>query len=616
MPPNPVKPGLNRSSEASKAVGRLPSLHPQTGLNRSSEASKAEHGADDAVRAAVPQSLLRGIESTAAGAPTRRGPSASIAPQRHRKRRGRTAALHSHASIAPQRHRKQSNVGAAESGKAGPQSLLRGIERLSDLAALRRAGLNRSSEASKVGTARSTSRASTASIAPQRHRKAPAAGRRRRDRPGLNRSSEASKARRRRRPAPTSRGLNRSSEASKAEIDGAPVVEAWRPQSLLRGIERRDGPSGRHLLLRPQSLLRGIERRWRLGSAVQRRGLNRSSEASKEDQGALEAADAEGLNRSSEASKAGDGLLNHAHVRPQSLLRGIESRPLPLDAEPRPASIAPQRHRKKEVGSARGASARGLNRSSEASKAASRSTPAPATASPQSLLRGIESLGCLAESEGNGMPQSLLRGIERRRLGSEPTRRRPPQSLLRGIESRRLVPGAAGPEAPQSLLRGIESDEARVYQDGSSGLNRSSEASKVPSPTTAVLAARRLNRSSEASKVARRGAPRVRGAGPQSLLRGIESRHGHGDVHQRRRASIAPQRHRKSPGAARPVHRCRASIAPQRHRKADQYVQPHEFGQPQSLLRGIERCMCPGWVRGSERPQSLLRGIESRLRAA
>ena len=155
---------------------RVAALEPRAlrgGLNRTSEASKGYERGRDAVRRA-----------------------ASIAPQRHRKIvvAPASAAVPT-ASIAPQRHRKPAPRRSDEH-RAEPQSHLRGIERRQEeLGAVPPPrGLNRTSEASKVGADGDTGRAASvpqshlrgiespdngrepivfegASIAPQRHRK-------------------------------------------------------------------------------------------------------------------------------------------------------------------------------------------------------------------------------------------------------------------------------------------------------------------------------------------------------------------------------------------------------------------------------------------------------------
>ena len=189
---------------------------------------------------------------------------ASIAPQRHRKANGLAGKFSRiTASIAPQRHRKttlpdrfvppgpglnrSSEASKVPEGTpmtpvAGPQSLLRGIERrpcltasyhpaLASIAPQRHRKpsaracasvlswcLNRSSEASKVGEREQDGDAGAgASIAPQRHRKwmparfvgAPASAS---IAPQRHRKTGES-----RRRGAGSRGLNRSSEASKVE---------------------------------------------------------------------------------------------------------------------------------------------------------------------------------------------------------------------------------------------------------------------------------------------------------------------------------------------------------------------------------------------------------------
>ena len=149
---------------------------------------------------------------------------------------------------------------------------------------------------------------------------------------------------------------------------------------------------------RPQSHLRGIERREREPSSRRRRaGLNRTSEASKVALVGAYGDDVERVasiapqrhrkydRRAASASGASASIAPQRHRkstragstrpssrRPQSHLRGIES--LCVRVLPRPpprASIAPQRHRKARADAVRGVVGTGLNRTSEASKARS-----------------------------------------------------------------------------------------------------------------------------------------------------------------------------------------------------------------------------------------------------
>ena len=142
-----------------------------------------------------------------------------------------------------------------------------------------------------------------------------------------------------------------------------------------------------------------------------------------------------------------------------------------------------------------------------------------------------------------------------------------------------------------------------------------------------------LNRSSEASKVPRGARPEQARCRPQSLLRGIERGRAAGGRWGERSASIAPQRHRKVAAATAPRARLAASIAPQRHRKlpnesvaevtvgglnrSSEASKGAEHGdarglghEPQSLLRGIESLYTPTRAAAGGTPQSLLRGIE------
>ena len=209
------------------------------------------------------QSHLRGIERRATAAQrSRRSPVDSIAPQRHRKRlresRPPRCMLD---SIAPQRHRKCVMLRAL--ARLHPDSIAPQRHRKPFPAALARSHgrrLNRTSEASKDGLARPSGRRVRDSIAPQRHRKSGGCAMVSAERRRLNRTSEASKVCRCRRGVWRVSRLNRTSEASKA---------ARRPGA---------GP-----VIRTQSHLRGIESsRRRRAKAELPRGLNRTSEASKE----------------------------------------------------------------------------------------------------------------------------------------------------------------------------------------------------------------------------------------------------------------------------------------------------------------------------------------------
>ena len=191
---------------------------------------------------------------------------------------------------------------------------------------------------------------------------------------------------------------------------------AW-PQSLLRGIERRASGTRSRPTRRPQSLLRGIESPSRSASprpalpasiAPQRhrktlaevlaalpwegpqsllRGIESRGHAASR-------VAAPGLNRSSEASKGARPRPSaRSRQRPQSLLRGIERRrDFRLHVAHEPQSLLRGIERSRCDASTR-RSTRGLNRSSEASKAAPRGLDRPLARQPQSLLRGIERRG-------------------------------------------------------------------------------------------------------------------------------------------------------------------------------------------------------------------------------
>ena len=243
---------------------------------------------------------------------------------------------------------------------------------------------------------------SVASIAPQRHRKAGSSARHGARRTGFNRSSEASKAARAHPSARRHAGLQsllRGIESVDVARRLALVLEL---QSLLRGIERPVGPfrAPRRGLL--QSLLRGIERPSPPGGGRRSRGASIAPQRHRkfipDGQPFLYVA---GFNRSSEASKGGSPSLGHWKISGlQSLLRGIERRSSASLSTAPPASIAPQRHRKH------------LLRHDVA-----------ADVSLQSLLRGIESHGGGGGAWAGASLQSLLRGIERGGAAAVPRRR-------------------------------------------------------------------------------------------------------------------------------------------------------------------------------------------------
>ena len=333
-------------------------------------------------------------------------------------------------------------------------------------------GLNRSSEASKVGVPFTPAARGLASIAPQRHRKAPLAAQH-----GARARASIAPQRHRKAAAPRPAG-------------GAPR----RPQSLLRGIERRYRRSTASSTTRPQSLLRGIERRpsamdrsvVRIASIAPQR--HRKDKDDDHDDNLLWASIAPQRHRKLVLLRAG-GRGFWASIAPQRHRKAF-------DVDRRVgrglASIAPQRHRKRSAELIMTEAAACLNRSSEASKGGgpderrhrrdglNRSSEASKARSAFSMGSGQARLNRSSEAskgaearlpdERRDEPQSLLRGIERCRRRHLLGLALRPQSDLTPLRrlSRTLIlvansPGRGAPRTAYSVRRTVahQTPEAR-----------------------------------------------------------------------------------------------------------------------------------------------------------
>ena len=188
----------------------------------------------------------------------------------------------------------------------------------------------------------------------------------------------------------------------------------------------------------------------------------------------------------------------------------------------------------------------GLNRSSEASKVVVRRSYAPP--SWVCLNRSSEASKVARRAEARREDAGLNRSSEASKAGGSSTGQQEGFGLNRSSEASKDVATLKSQQVamrPQSLLRGIE---------------RHFPAEMARAEAAASIAPQRHRKGLPAPNVAASGEP-------QSLLRGIESRRRASRPRSPPAASIAPQRHRKFVTTARPGVLSAASIAPQRHRK-------------------------------------------------